>query len=98
VTVVLLGGANIFGGRGTILGTVLAVLTIAVMQNALRLASVSVEVQSIALGLLLILSVLIPTVAHQTRKVVDRVPRRRRQSADAIAGEPALAPTEEEQS
>jgi len=87
VTVVLLGGANIFGGSGTIPGTVLAVLTIAVMQNALRLASVSVEVQSIALGLLLILSVLIPTVAHQAKKVVDRVQRSRHQSADAIAGE-----------
>ncbi len=91
VTVVLLGGANIFGGSGTIPGTVLAVLTIAVMQNALRLASVSVEVQSIALGLLLILSVLIPTFAHQARKVVDRVQRGRHPSADAIAGEPALA-------
>ena len=62
VTVVLLGGVNIFGGRGTIPGVVLAVLIVAVMQNALRLAQVSVEVQSIALGLLLILSVVIPNV------------------------------------
>ena len=38
VTVVLLGGVNIFGGRGTIPGVVLAVLVVAVMQNALRLA------------------------------------------------------------
>ena len=67
VTVVLLGGVNIFGGRGTIPGVVLAVLVVAVMQNALRLASVSVEVQSIALGLLLILSVVIPTFAHQAK-------------------------------
>ena len=97
VTVVLLGGANIFGGSGTIPGTVLAVLTIAVMQNALRLASVSVEVQSIALGLLLILSVLIPTFAHQARTVVDRVQRSRHQPADAIAGEhPPGTGTEEE--
>jgi rhamnose transport system permease protein len=88
VTVVLLGGANIFGGSGTILGTVLAVITIAVMQNALRLASVSVEVQSIALGLLLILSVLIPSVAHQARKASDRVQRRRLQPADTIPGGP----------
>jgi rhamnose transport system permease protein len=87
VTVVLLGGANIFGGSGTILGTVLAVLTIAVMQNALRLASVSVEVQSIALGLLLILSVLVPTFAHQARTAIERVQKRRRQPADAIPGE-----------
>lgn len=96
-TVVLLGGANIFGGSGTIPGTVLAVLTIAVMQNALRLASVSVEVQSIALGLLLILSVLIPTFAHQASKVVDRVQRSRHQPADPIAGEQSpVIGTEEE--
>jgi rhamnose transport system permease protein len=86
VTVVLLGGANIFGGSGTIPGTVLAVLTVAVMQNALRLASVSVEVQSIALGLLLILSVVIPSFAHQARMAIDRVRRGRHQPADAIAG------------
>ncbi|MDP2350696.1 MAG: ABC transporter permease [Chloroflexota bacterium] len=91
VTVVLLGGANIFGGRGTIPGTVLAVLTVAVMQNALRLASVTVEVQSIALGLLLILSVIIPTFAHQAKSVVDRVRRGRHPPADAIPdGEQAL--------
>ena len=46
------------------------------MQNALRLASVSVEVQSIALGLLLILSVVIPTFAHQAKSAIDRVRRR----------------------
>jgi len=91
VTVVLLGGANIFGGRGTIPGTVLAVLTVAVMQNALRLASVTVEVQSIALGLLLILSVVIPTFAHQAKSAIDRVRRGRHPPADAIAdGEQAL--------
>jgi len=86
VTVVLLGGANIFGGAGTIPGTVLAVLTVAVMQNALRLASVSVEVQSIALGLLLILSVIIPTFAHHARKAIDRVQRGRHQPAAMVAG------------
>lgn len=73
VTVVLLGGINIFGGRGTIVGVVLAVLAVAVMQNALRLASVTVEVQSIALGLLLILSVIIPTFAHQAKSATARV-------------------------
>jgi rhamnose transport system permease protein len=73
VTVVLLGGVNIFGGSGTIPGVVLAVVAVAVMQNALRLASVTVEVQSIALGLLLILSVVIPNFAHQAKSAIDRV-------------------------
>jgi len=72
VTVVLLGGVNIFGGSGSIPGVVLAVLVIAVMQNALRLASVTVEVQAVALGLLLILSVVIPTSAHQAKSAIDR--------------------------
>jgi rhamnose transport system permease protein len=89
VTVVLLGGVNIFGGRGTIPGVVLAVLVVAVMQNALRLAKVSVDVQSIALGLLLILSVVIPTFAHQAKSAIDRVRRGRPPPAGAIAGEQA---------
>jgi rhamnose transport system permease protein len=73
VTVVLLGGVNIFGGSGSIPGVALAVIVVAVMQNALRLASVTVEVQSIALGLLLILSVVIPNSAHEAKSAIDRV-------------------------
>jgi rhamnose transport system permease protein len=92
VTVVLLGGVNIFGGSGSIPGVVLAVLVVAVMQNALRLASVSVEVQSIALGLLLILSVVIPTFAHQAKSAIDRVRRGRPPPADPVShGETALS-------
>src|SRR6266550_1281304 len=91
VTVVLLGGVNIFGGSGTIPGVVLAVLAVAVMQNALRLAHVSVEVQSIALGLLLILSVVIPTFAHQAKSAIDRVRGGRPPPADSVPhGERAL--------
>ena len=92
VTVVLLGGVNIFGGSGTIPGVVLAVLVLAVMQNALRLASVSVEVQSIALGMLLILSVVIPTFAHQAKSAIDRVRGGRPPPADSVVrGERALS-------
>jgi rhamnose transport system permease protein len=90
VTVVLLGGVNIFGGSGTIPGVALAVIAVAVMQNALRLASVTVEVQSIALGLLLILSVVIPNFAHQAKSAIDRVRRGRPPPADSIpSGETA---------
>jgi rhamnose transport system permease protein len=82
VTVALLGGVNIFGGSGTIPGVVLAAMVVAVMQNALRLASVQVEVQSIALGLLLIVSVVIPTFAHRARSAVGRVRQGRSPPAD----------------
>jgi rhamnose transport system permease protein len=91
VTVVLLGGVNIFGGRGTIPGVVLAVLVVAVMQNILRLAHVTVEVQSIALGLLLLLSVIIPTFAHQATAAIDRARRGRPPPAGVVnPGEPAI--------
>ena len=84
VTVVLLGGVNIFGGSGTIPGVALAVIAVAVMQNALRLASVTVEVQSIALGLLLILSVVIPNFAHRAKSAIDRVRGARPPPADSV--------------
>jgi rhamnose transport system permease protein len=92
VTVVLLGGVNIFGGSGTIPGVALAVIAVAVMQNALRLASVTVEVQSIALGMLLILTVVIPNFAHQAKSAIDRVRGGRPPPAGSVRrGEDALA-------
>jgi rhamnose transport system permease protein len=91
VTVVLLGGVNIFGGSGTIPGVALAVIAVAVMQNALRLASVTVEVQSVALGSLLILSVVIPTFAHQAKSAIDRVRGGRPPPVDSVQrGETAV--------
>ncbi len=67
VTIVLLGGVNIFGGPGTIPGVVLAFLTLAVLRNALRLANVSSDIQSIVVGVLLIVSVVIPTFARRAK-------------------------------
>jgi rhamnose transport system permease protein len=77
VTAVLLGGVNIFGGSGTIPGVVLAVFTLAVLQNALRLGDVSTELQSISVGLLLIVSVVVP---HLARQLALRLPRARVQT------------------
>jgi rhamnose transport system permease protein len=65
VTAVLLGGVDIFGGSGTLGGVVLAVFTLAVLQNSLRLTDVSAQLQSIAVGVLLIVSVVLPKVVRQ---------------------------------
>jgi rhamnose transport system permease protein len=85
ITIVLLGGVNIFGGRGTIPGVVLAAATLAVLGNVLRLTNVSAEIQSIAVGVLLIVSVVIPNLAHQVSTRVGRGPQVGRGSA-ATAG------------
>jgi rhamnose transport system permease protein len=70
VTAVLLGGVSIFGGEGTILGVVLAIFVIGELRSGLLLDNVSSEVQSIAIGSLLIFSVLLPTMARRVRTAV----------------------------
>ena len=72
VTVVLLGGVNIFGGRGSLLGVVLAIFIVAILQNVLGLKNISGDIQSLAIGLLLILSVLGPNVARRIQDVIAR--------------------------
>ncbi len=59
ITAVVLGGASIFGGRGTVTGTVLALFLIAVMQTGMGVANVKAEYQATASGALLIVAVLL---------------------------------------
>ncbi len=72
VTVVLLGGVNIFGGRGSLLGVVLAIFIVAVIQNVMGLLNISGDIQSLVIGLLLILSVLGPNIARRIQVVIAR--------------------------
>ena len=54
VAIVLLGGVSIFGGRGTIIGVVLAVAVYAALQNALFLTSFPQRAFGIVTGCLLL--------------------------------------------
>lgn len=54
ITAVVLGGTSIFGGKGSIAGTLLGLLTIAVLQNGLRLSDLPAELAGILNGLLLL--------------------------------------------
>lgn len=60
ITMVLLGGVSIFGGSGTMTGVGLAILIILNMRNGMSLANISGNAQTGVVGLLLILSVLVP--------------------------------------
>ena len=57
ITAVVLGGTSIFGGKGSIGGTVLGLFAIAVLQNGLRLADISPEFAGILTGGLLLAAV-----------------------------------------
>lgn len=57
VTAVILGGASLAGGRGTITGTMLGLMIIGTLNNGLVLLNVSSFSQTVAQGLLLIFAV-----------------------------------------
>lgn len=65
ITATVLGGINIFGGSGTMIGAILALVLIGLMRFGMGLVNVQGQVQSIAIGLLLIFSILLPNAARQ---------------------------------
>lgn len=56
IAAVVLGGASITGGRGTIAGTVLGVLLIVIINNSLILLNIPSYWQRVAIGLIIIIS------------------------------------------
>ena len=67
ITAVVLGGASIFGGRGTILGTVLGLFAIVILQNGLRLSAQPSELAGILMGVLLVGTILIDRLSKRSR-------------------------------
>ena len=50
----MLGGTSVFGGRGTLGGTVLGLFALAVLRNGLRLAALPSELAGVLTGVLLL--------------------------------------------
>ncbi len=69
ITAVVLGGASIFGGRGTILGTVLGLFAIVILQNGLRLSAQPSEMAGILMGVLLVGTILLDRLSKRSRSV-----------------------------
>ena len=65
ITAVVLGGASIFGGRGTILGTMLGLFSIVLLQNGLRLTGQPAELAGILTGALLIGTITVDLFTRQ---------------------------------
>jgi rhamnose transport system permease protein len=73
VLIVLLGGISIFGGRGTMLGLVLAVCVIAALQSGLTLHLMSPQDQNVIIGGLLVASVILPNVSSIYARARTRI-------------------------
>ena len=65
ITAVIVGGANLFGGKGSMLGTMLGGLFIAVLNNAMVLFGVNSYAQYVANGFVVLLAVLVSTLRSQ---------------------------------
>ena len=73
ITIVLLGGVSIFGGTGTITGTLLAILIVLNVRNGMALANITGHLQTGALGILLILSVMVPTIQETASRLLKKI-------------------------
>jgi simple sugar transport system permease protein len=68
IAAVVLGGALITGGRGTVIGTLLGVLLITVISNNLVLLGIPTEWQRLVIGILIIIGVGIPALQALRRR------------------------------
>ncbi|MFO0967382.1 MAG: ABC transporter permease [Gemmataceae bacterium] len=66
IAAVVVGGASLSGGRGTIFGTLIGALIIAVIQNGMNLMGLTSDVQKIVLGLVILGAVLLDRLRPKT--------------------------------
>ena len=65
ITAVVLGGTSLFGGRGTVIGTLIGAVVVGVFRNGLTLIGVEVVWQYFVTGILVILAVSVDQLTHR---------------------------------
>ncbi|MBV9245213.1 MAG: ABC transporter permease [Methylobacteriaceae bacterium] len=65
---VVIGGTSLFGGVGTIFGTVIGTILIGVLQNGLVLMQVSPYIQQIVIGVIIVLAVAFDTFVKSRKR------------------------------
>ena len=97
ITIVLLGGVSIFGGSGTMVGVALSILVMLNLRNGMGLGNIDRNTQTGVIGVLLILSVLVPNLFARIAgswRVVERSPPEPTEGGDTPTQEPDLHPTQ----
>ena len=65
ITAVVLGGTSLFGGRGSVIGTLIGAVVVGVFRNGLTLIGVEVVWQYFVTGILIILAVSVDQLTHR---------------------------------
>jgi len=79
ITAVVLGGTSVFGGRGTLWGTLLGLVAITILQNGLHLAALPIELVGLSTAALLLATIAIdrhggvPVIRRSSPQVEDEV-------------------------
>ena len=68
ITAVVQGGASVFGGRGTIWGTLGGLLVLAVLRNGLQLAALPSELAGVLTGVLLVATIAVDSFTTKDTK------------------------------
>jgi rhamnose transport system permease protein len=99
VAIVLFGGVSIFGGRGTLVGVVLSVVIVGFLQQAITQVPTSAtiqnmkpQLQAIVIGILLLLSVILPNGGEAISRFRDWTRRRSDHVPTLAAVGPTTAP------
>jgi rhamnose transport system permease protein len=65
ITAVLLGGTDIFGGRGSVFGTVIALFLVAVLRTGMSIANIKIENQLAVVGTILIFTIVVSNLTSK---------------------------------
>ncbi len=68
IAAVVIGGASLSGGRGTIIGTIIGTLLISFLRNGCTLLGISTNVQLIVIGIIIIVAVSVDQLARGKAK------------------------------
>lgn len=68
ITAVVIGGTSLFGGRGSVLGTLIGALIVGVFRNGLQLIGVAAIYQVLITGVLVILAVAVDQFARRRQR------------------------------
>ena len=67
ITAVVLGGTSLFGGRGSVIGTLIGAVIVGIIRNGLTLIGVDAVYQILITGILVILAVSVDQLTHRRR-------------------------------